>query len=170
MIDRAYCTTMAHYNHWMNERLYDVCAGLTDADRRRDLGAFFGSVHGTLDHLLWADQVWLGRFTGRPRPAAGPGEILHEAFDDLRRVRADVDAEILAWAEAVDPGWLAATLSWTSGADGATRTRPAWALVVHLFNHQAHHRGQLTTLLTQLGCDYGITDLPWMPGMETAAA
>ncbi|MDZ7748765.1 MAG: DinB family protein [Halofilum sp. (in: g-proteobacteria)] len=165
MIDRAYCTTMARYDRSMNERLYALCAGLPDGERRRDLGAFFGSVHATLEHLLWADQVWLSRFTGRPRPAAGLGERLHEDFADLRAVRAQVDAEIEAWAGRVDADWLASTLTWTSGADGATRARPAWVLVVHLFNHQAHHRGQLTTLLTQLGHDYGVTDLPWMPGL-----
>lgn len=170
MIDRDYCLTMARYNQWMNERVYALCAEIPDADRRRDLGAFFDSIHGTLNHLLWADRVWLSRFTGRPRPAAGLREPLYEGFDDLHAARVDTDAEILAWAGGIDADWLAGTLSWTSGVDGTPRARPAWVLVTHLFNHQTHHRGQLTTLLTQLGHDPGVTDLPWMPGLEQPAA
>lgn len=163
MIDRDYCVTLARYNRWMNERLYAACADIPDVDRKRDLGAFFGSLHATLNHLLWADGVWLSRFTGRPRPAGGPAAEQHADFDELRAARAAMDDEILAWAEGVDASWLASELTWTSGADGATRSRPAWVLAVHLFNHQTHHRGQATTLMRQLGVDPGVTDLPWMP-------
>ena len=65
MIAPAYCQLMARYNRWMNERLYALCAGLDDDERKRDRGAFFGSIHGTLNHLLWGDRMWLGRFTRR---------------------------------------------------------------------------------------------------------
>ena len=163
MIDREYCRTLAQYNQWMNERLYGLCARIDDAERRRDMGAFFRSIHGTLNHLLWADLVWLSRFTGRPRPATAIDEPVHEDFDELRRARESVDAEILAWVEAVEDEWLAAPFTWVSGVDGTERTRPAWVLVTHFFQHQVHHRGQLTTLLMQLGHDPGVTDLPWMP-------
>jgi uncharacterized damage-inducible protein DinB len=168
MIDRDYCTTLAEYNAWMNERLYALCRGLDPAERERDLGAFFGSIHRTLDHLLWADQVWMSRFTGRERPPVALGEPLCAGFDELQRSRVAMDAEIVHWAAQVDEAWLSAALSWTSGADGSIRTRPAWVLVTHLFNHQTHHRGQVTALLTRLGHDPGVTDLPWMPGMDAA--
>lgn len=163
MIDRDYCTTMARYNQWMNERLYALCLQIDDAERRRDLGAFFRSIHGTLNHLLWADLMWLGRFTGRPKPSTRIDEPVHDDFGELRGAREAVDAEILEWVETIDVDWLGAPFTWISGTDRSERTQPAWLLVVHFFQHQTHHRGQLTTLLMQLGHDPGVTDLPWMP-------
>ena len=163
MIDRDYGRLLARYNRWMNERLYSVCARIDDRERKRDLGAFFRSVHGTLNHLLWADLMWLSRFTGRPRPSTRIDEPLHDDFDELRRTRDAVDAEIFDWVETLEPDWLARPFTWVSGTDRSERTLPAWTLVVHFFQHQTHHRGQLTTLLMQLGHDPGVTDLPWMP-------
>ncbi|MDX1609050.1 MAG: DinB family protein [Halofilum sp. (in: g-proteobacteria)] len=163
MIDREYCVTLARYNRWMNERLYAICAGIDDATRRRDMGAFFRSIHGTLNHLLWGDLVWLSRFTGRERPATAIDEPVHDDFETLRVARASVDAEILDWARRIDPEWLAAPFTWFSGVDRSEHKQPAWILVTHLFQHQVHHRGQLTTLLMQLGHDPGVTDLPWLP-------
>lgn len=168
MIDREYCSMLARYNRWMNERLYALCAELDDAERRRDLGAFFRSVHGTLNHLLWADLMWLSRFTGRPRPTTRIDEPVHEDFEALCRERVAVDREISEWAGTIDEAWLAAPFTWVSGADRSERTQPAWLLVVHFFQHQTHHRGQLTTLLMQLGRDPGVTDLPWMPAAGSA--
>ncbi|MFA9462232.1 DinB family protein [Thiohalorhabdus sp. Cl-TMA] len=166
MIDREYCLTMARYNRWMNERIYERCTEIPEADRRRDLGAFFGSIHGTLNHLLWGDGVWMSRFTDRPRPEGGAADEQFSDFRALRTAREALDGEILAWAEGVDAAWLRGEVSWTSGIDGATRSRPAWILAAHVFNHQTHHRGQVTTLMMQLGYDPGVTDLPWMPGLE----
>lgn len=164
MIDREYCRTQADYNHWMNERLYALCAALDDAERRRDLGAFFRSVDGTLNHLLWADLIWLSRFTGRPAPTTRIDEPVCADFASLRAARESLDREIDDWAAAIDEDWLAAPFTWTTSTDGSEHTRPAWLLVVHYFQHQVHHRGQLTTLLMQLGHDPGVTDLPFMPG------
>jgi len=158
---------MARYNRWMNGRIYAACAVIPEDERRRDMGAFFGSIHGTLNHLLWGDTVWMSRFTGRQRPVGGPAEEMYADFDELRSAREAMDAEILDWAEGIDEEWLARELSWTSGVDATTRTQPIWFLAAHLFNHQTHHRGQLTTLLMQLGNDPGVTDLPWLPGMDT---
>ena len=76
-----------------------------------------------------------------------------------------MDQDILDWTAGLTEAWLAQPLSWTSGVDGQTRTRPGWLLACHLFNHQTHHRGQLTTLLSQMGHDVGATDLPWMEGL-----
>lgn len=168
MIDRDYCQTMARYNQWMNDRLYDLCAGIDDAERRRDRGAFFGSIHGTLNHLLWADHMWLHRFTGRPKPVTRIDEPVHDDFDELRAARTATDTEIHDWAATLDADWLAAPFTWASSTSKTERTQPAWLLAVHFFQHQVHHRGQLTTLLAQLGHDYGVTDLPWMPGAESA--
>jgi len=172
MIDADYCRTMAAYNRWMNERLYAVCAGIPDDERKRDRGAFFGSVHGTLNHLLHADLALLQRCTGRDLGAGGLGETLYADFDALRAARAETDERIRDWADGLDEGWLADTLRYASNVDGITRELPRWIMAAHLFNHQTHHRGQLTTLLSQMGVDYGVTDLPWLPAFnaERAAA
>ena len=165
MIDTAYCRAMTAYNRWMNERLYAVCARLSDDERRADRGAFFRSVHGTLDHIVYADLAWLSRFTGDPPEVPPLGRELYADFVELRAVRILLDDRLDAWGSTLDAQWLAAPFTYASKVDGTMRTLPAWILVVHLFNHQTHHRGQLTTLLKQLGHDPGVTDLPFMPGL-----
>jgi uncharacterized damage-inducible protein DinB len=165
MIDAEYCRTMARYNRWMNERLYDLCADILDADRRADRGAFFRSIHGTLDHIVYADLAFLSRFTGDPPEVPPLGVELYADFAELRAVRTSIDRRLEQWVDTLTAQWLAAPFTFTSRVDGATRTLPTWILVAHLFNHQAHHRGQITTLLKQLGIDPGVTDLPFMPGV-----
>jgi uncharacterized damage-inducible protein DinB len=154
---------MARYNAWMNARLYALCATLGDDERRRDRGAFFRSIHSTLNHIVYADLAFLSRFTGDPPEVPALGVDLHAEFAALRAARAALDARIEAWCATLDEDWLAQKLTYTSKVDGQTRTLPRWLLVTHLFNHQTHHRGQLTTLLTQRGLDIGSTDLPFMP-------
>jgi len=170
MISPSHARTMAVYNRWMNERLYAVCAPIPDAERKSDRGAFFKSIHGTLNHLLFGDRAWLGRFLGADRNDSNgrfyilrTDYILFDDFDALRAERAWLDGEIERWAAGLTAVWLAADFTWTSGIDGKTRTFPGWLLATHMFNHQTHHRGQLTTLLMQLGVDPGATDIPWMP-------
>ena len=158
----AFIVTMAAYNGWMNDRIYALCDSLTDAQRKEDRGAFFGSIHGTLNHLLFGDLAWFGRFKdGAPR-VVRPDVILHEGFAEMRRARQALDREIQAWAPTVDAEWLGAPFRYRSLITGHESERPAWVLVTHMFNHQTHHRGQLTTLLTQFGLDIGVTDLAAM--------
>lgn len=165
-VTAAYCHLMAEYGHWMNQNLYQVCANIPDSDRRRDLGAFFQSIHGTLNHILFGDRVWLGRLTGEPFRQS-VGEEIHADFDELRRQQEITDRKILAWCETLDNDWLLKPFVYSSNIYKQTRVLPTWVLVTHMFNHQTHHRGQLTTLLSQLGYDLGITDLPWMPSLAT---
>jgi uncharacterized damage-inducible protein DinB len=165
MIDRHYCIVMASYNRWMNERLYACCAEVGDEERRRDRGAFFGSIHATLNHLLYGDLAWLSRFTGDPPQSPRLGEEIHADFETLRSAREELDERLRAWSESLEPAWLEAPFRYASQVDGRERTLPTWVLVAHLFNHQTHHRGQLTTLLSQLGRDPGVTDLPFAPGV-----
>lgn len=165
MISREYCQLMASYNRWMNERLYAVCSEFPDAERRRDRGAFFSSIHGTLNHVLWGDRMWLGRFVGPPCTHPAFGADMFDTFDELRRERETTDRALIAWAGEVTAQWLASTLEYASRVDGKTRRLLAAAAVVHLFNHGTHHRGQLTTLIKQAGVDPGVTDLPWLPGV-----
>jgi uncharacterized damage-inducible protein DinB len=163
MIDSAWCALMARYNQWMNRKLYAACAQLGPAEYKEDRGAFFGSAHGTLNHLLYADTIWMRRFQGRPLDGLSPRMEFHPELEALREMRDIFDREIIGWAESLSAGWLAADFSYTRVA-GGDFTLPAWQLVTHMFNHQTHHRGQLTTLLSQFGIDPGVTDLAAMPG------
>jgi uncharacterized damage-inducible protein DinB len=165
----VWAKTLAAYNRWMNERLLAHCAGLSDAERKRDRGAFFRSIHGTLNHLLLGDRVWLGRFRGVPLQVASLDQELYADFDELRAERARTDAEIEAWAAALSPADFPGTLRYTSFVSPAPRAFPFWAAATHFFNHQAHHRGQLTTLLMQAGVDPGVTDLVWLPELLEGA-
>lgn len=163
MNNTNYYITMANYNRWMNQKVYTICAELSDEKRSEDLGAFFKSIDGTLNHILVADRIWLGRFTQNPF-AAKLNQILYPDFAQLRQERDRTDQDILTWAQHLSPEWLAAPFTYsTATTPTKTVTRPAWLLVTHFFNHQTHHRGQLTTLLNQLGFDPGVTDLPYLP-------
>jgi len=165
MVDPDYVRVMSAYGAWMNGRMLDLCGGLSDEDRRRDLGAFFRSVHHTFDHLIFGDVAWMGRFTGSAMPAKPVGELAHETWAELDAARRALDRRMTAWAKEVTVAWLAADMTYTSGIDGRTRTLPRWVLVTHMLNHGTHHRGQLSTLMKQLGLDPGTTDLPWLPGL-----
>jgi uncharacterized damage-inducible protein DinB len=158
--------TLAAYNRWMNERLYALCAELADAERKRDRGAFFRSIHGTLNHGLLGDRLWLGRFTATPFAVAGLDQELYADFDELRRERERTDGEIVRWVASLTPTDFEGTLHYTSFVSPAPRAYPFWAALTHFFNHQTHHRGQLTTLLMQAGKDPGVTDLIWLPELQ----
>lgn len=161
----------ARYNRWFNDALYGACEKLPDAERRRDRGAFFRSVHGSLNHIVWADCVWLRRFAsqGFAFPALA-GELLrlpegavhetviHEDWVQLREARAGLDAAIEAWVGEMPPDFLLSTMRYAN-TKGVPRQHPAWQAVTHFFNHQTHHRGQVTTLLSQAGVDVGLTDM-----------
>lgn len=162
----SYYTTMANYNRWMNQNLYAICTEIPDAKRKEDLGAFFKSIHGTLNHNLVGDLVWMGRFTSQAFVTKLDRE-LYANFDELKQKRDEIDQDILDWAQHLSPEWLDAPFTYTSISNPVeTNTRPVWLLVTHFFNHQTHHRGQLTTLLNQLGYDPGVTDLPYMPTLQ----
>ncbi len=170
MVTRPYPELMARYNQWMNEKVYSAAGGLSDAELRRDRGAFFGSILGTLNHLLVADTIWLKRFAAhpgspqairfvreRPDPAA-LDQVLHEDLASLRQERRVLDEAILEWARDLDAETLAGTLDYRN-TKGEPFTDSFLNLVQHFFNHQTHHRGQVTTLLSQAGLNVGSTDL-----------
>lgn len=165
MISVGYVQRMARYNQWQNVGLYGAAEGLSDEERRRQRGAFFGSIHGTLNHLLWADRMWMSRFTDLPKPQGGiPGSVsLHPDWAALKEARAVFDTTIVDWADRLDPAWLAGDLTWYSGAAKKDMSQPKWILVTHLFNHATHHRGQVHCMLTQASGKPYATDLPWMP-------
>jgi uncharacterized damage-inducible protein DinB len=166
MISPAYVATMARYNEWQNRSLLTAAEDLDDAARNLPRGAFFGSIFGTFNHLLWGDAMWLHRFAGTARPPGGikdsPGYFIDWAA--FRTERARTDDAILGWADAISDDWLAGELSWVSSAANRQLSRPRALLVTHFFNHQTHHRGQIHAMLTAAGARPWDTDLmltPW---------
>ena len=167
MITPAYAQRMAAYNRWQNRKLLAAAGSLSDAERRADRGAFFGSIFGTLNHLLWGDTILLHRFAGTGMPESpnipvSVGETGDWAAYCHRREAKD--QEIIDWAAALTDAGLAADLSYYSQAVERDLTEPLALFVMHFFNHQAHHRGQVHAMLSAVGKDYGDTDLPFMPG------
>ncbi|HEY7608245.1 MAG TPA: DinB family protein [Alphaproteobacteria bacterium] len=169
MITADYARTMARYNRWMNDALYAAAARLADAERKRDLGAFFKSLHGTLNHILVGDRLWMGRFTGEIVRFPSLAHEIAADFAELGRERAKTDAAIDAYAAALTPERLAKPLVYRTFLDPRDVSFPLGFALMHFFNHQTHHRGQATTLLMQLGVDPGITDLIALPGMVKPA-
>jgi uncharacterized damage-inducible protein DinB len=167
MITSEYCRVMTDYNAWMNSRLFELCRSIDDADRKCDRGAFFGSIHRTLNHILYSDLAFMSRFTGNPAVVPELGVDLHDDFEDLWRSRSSMDQRMSEWSSTLNAEWLAEDLTYTSKVDGVTRTVPRWVLVVHMLNHQTHHRGQITTALNQMGLDIGTTDIPFMPRYQS---
>jgi uncharacterized damage-inducible protein DinB len=164
MIDAAYVQRMARYNRWQNQNLYGVADTLPDDERRRERGSFFGSIHKTLSHLLWADRVWMSRFGVGGRLTVGiPQSVdLYPDWDPLKHERAAFDQAIIAWADGLDAAWLTSDLTFFSYGAQREFTKPKWLVVTHLFNHQTHHRGQVHCMLTQAGGRPHDTDLPLM--------
>jgi len=161
MITPDWVRMMAAYNAEMNRRLYAAAARLPEEARTRDRGAFWGSIEGTLNHLLWGDRVWMARFAGWPKPAQRLPESAAMApdFPALRAARIEADEGIATWAATLDADWLAGDMRWLSGAARREVSAPRALLVTHLFNHQTHHRGQVHAMLTAAGEATGDTDL-----------
>lgn len=171
MITPGYVQTMARYNRWQNESLYAAANELSDEERLADRGAFFRSIHETLAHVLWGDEIWLSRFGACAAPEGGISESTsrHPVWGDLRVARAAMDDVTDQWSRSVSEQDLAGDLSWFSGAMGRDLTRPLGLLIVHMFNHQTHHRGQVHAMLTAAGARPADTDLPFMPELEGKA-
>jgi len=160
---KDYAVTMAHYNRWMNEKIYACCTQLSDAELKQDKGAFFKSIFGTLSHLYLTDQAWLQRFHGEPVTMKSTRDILFEEFSELKAAREKMDAVILAWADSMTDQFAESLLHMYSVTYQKQIDMPVQVAVMQFFNHQTHHRGQITTLLMQCGIDPGATDLPKLP-------
>lgn len=161
---------MAQYNQWMNEKLYQTAAQLSAEQLVQNRGAFFGSVLGTLNHILVGDIIWLQRLGTHPaahraldpvrrieRPTS-LDQILHRDLATLSEEREKLDAVIIAWAGELSRADLDHILDYRN-MKGVPQRKSFGTLVLNLFNHQTHHRGQATTLLSQAGLDVGVTDL-----------
>jgi uncharacterized damage-inducible protein DinB len=169
---------MASYNEWMNSKLYEASGALSPEALALDRNAFFASLFGTLNHIVVADTIWLKRFALHPanyreldpiRNLPQPtslDQILFVDFGELSRHRKMLDAVISSWANCVTDADLNQVLQYAN-TKGVVFARRFFSLVMHFFNHQTHHRGQATTMLSQAGVDVGITDLLAMIQNET---
>jgi uncharacterized damage-inducible protein DinB len=161
---------MAHYNEWMNTKIYETAAKLSAEELSNNRGAFFGSIIGTLNHIAVADTIWLKRFASllqnHPelnfiREQSQPKSLevmLFSTIEELYVYRKLLDSLLSELAKSLTADELNQTLSYTN-TKGVPATKNLFSLFMHVFNHQTHHRGQVTTLLSQLGLDVGITDL-----------
>ena len=139
---------LAAYNEWANRRLYDAAAGLPDEDYRAERGAFFGSLHGTLNHILVGDRIWMRRFTGTGDAPQRLDAILHDDFHELRAARRAEDARIVAYIAGLGAADLDGVVRYRTLRDPTEIEQPLVPLLLHFFNHQTHHRGQAHCLLT----------------------
>lgn len=161
---------MSTYNQWMNNGLYELASPLTAADLARDRGVYFGSVLGTFNHILVGDTIWLKRFSDHPSRFAALqhlsttpspqslAEIAYPDFTELRGAREEMDAVIVEFAHQATDSDYEHQLSYRN-TKGILSRRKFGFLVHHFFNHQTHHRGQMTALFSQMGLDFGSTDL-----------
>jgi uncharacterized damage-inducible protein DinB len=167
MISVSYVKAMADYNRWQNLSIYSAASELSDKARRLDRGAFFASIHRTLNHLLWADKVWMHRLAGFPKPAIGTikdSVNLYENWTDLEQSRKTFDDELVDWAQDIGDNVLQGDYSWYNRTVNREVSKPRWLLITHMFNHQTHHRGQVHAMVTAAGGRPDETDLPFKPG------
>jgi uncharacterized damage-inducible protein DinB len=144
---KAHFEQFADYNHWANARLYQSAFALSDADYRRDVGAFFKSMHGTLNHILVADRIWLKRLTGQGDHPDKLGAIIHDDRRALALARADEDDRIVRYVASLDDAMLGSLLEYRT-TSGKPFKQKRSHILAHLFNHQTHHRGQAHTILS----------------------
>ena len=161
LVSPNYVRTMATYNAEMNRRIYAAAERLPDAARRLPRGAFWGSIHGTLCHLLWGDRMWMCRFDGWEKPSVVQKDsaTLIVDFGELKSARVEADERISNWAARVNKDWLAEEQVWFSQSANKELRQPRSLLVTHFFNHQTHHRGQAHAMITACGEKTGDTDL-----------
>ena len=165
MITSDYLRSMARYNRWQNESLYEAAGTLSDEARRKDRGAFFGSIHGTLSHIYWADRIWLSRFDlCEPPDVPNPqsGQFVKD-WEELEAKRAELDATLITFCDEYAGGPVEGALEWYSGAIKADAKAPLGVVFTHFFNHQTHHRGQVHAMLTAAGVSPKDTCLFIMP-------
>lgn len=165
MITPEYCLLLARYNRWQNRCVIEAAESLEAAALRKPRGAFWGSIEGTLSHLLWGDLVWMNRFDGGPRPELrlADSAALFDDWGAWRRERLATDARIVDWATKLTSVDLDGDLFWYSAAMGRAVSKPKGLCVTHFFNHQTHHRGQVHAMLTAAGARTADTDLFVMP-------
>lgn len=144
---KAHFEQFASYNRWANARLYEAALTLSDPDYRRNVGVFFGSMHGTLNHLLVTDRIWLKRLTGEGDHPDRLDAIMYEDRSRLALARADEDERIATFAASLDDDTIAGMLKYANST-GRQFEQPRSEVLTHWFNHQTHHRGHAHAILS----------------------
>ena len=166
MHPKNYFELMAQYNQWVDSKIHDVCLGIPDELRKKHMGAFFKSIHSTLNHIYYGDLAWLVRLCENTFTPRQIDVDLYEDFNELKEVQEKMESDIIDWVNSLAPEKLNQTFDYVSNVNNFSRTLPIWVLANHMFNHQTHHGGQVTTLMKQPGFEPGITDIPWLPSLE----
>lgn len=149
---------MAKYNRFANILLYDVCERLSDSERKAHRKAFFGSIHGTLNHIMVGDRIWMTRFEGSEALSTELDAVLYDDFADLKAARSIEDARIDRFAARLVAAFLKGSITYINN-QGKLYSDPVPVLLAHFFNHQTHHRGQVHNMLSQAGVETPVLDL-----------
>ncbi len=160
----------AAYNAWANERIYEAASSLTKEEFTRDVGAFFKSMRGTLNHLLVADKIWLKRLTGEGDAPAALDTILYIDLPKLRVARENEDKRLIEWVGSQSEKQLSGRFTYMTATDMRTVSQRVAPALSHVFNHQTHHRGQAHTILTILGKEGPSLDLIYFQRTEAGRA
>ena len=164
MISPQYCQMMARYNQWQNNGLRALVKGMDEEELRKDRGAFFGSISKTMNHLLWGDIIWLHRF-GQGAPPDVPADQNTELTPNKTewdRLRFLTDGRIVEWTSTLKSIDVTGDLTWYSVLNQQEQVDPKGMCLVHFFNHQTHHRGQIHAMMTAAGQKPIATDIPFM--------
>ena len=165
MPNQDYVKLMSRYNRWQNESHLTAASGLAQEELKKNRHAFFDSIEGTLSHLLWADRLWMSRFANFDSIDGGIPDStkLIKNWENYCQERRGLDQKIIQWADHVEKDWFSGELKWFSGALGRDVIKSKKILIVHFFNHQTHHRGQIHAMLTAAGAKLSDTDIAFMP-------
>ncbi len=155
---------MAAFSRWQNDRLYQFCDEIGEDERQRDRGLFFGSIHHTLDHICMVNRSILAFLNKEPWEGESPKQIVWPDWNDLKATRLTQDDILSAGGRDWSQDWLAKVIAVKGLKVDTPPTCPRWVMVVQIFQHQTHHRSQVTTALHAMGIDYGGTDIPFRPG------
>jgi len=168
-MNKQYFIMMAAYNQRANGRLYDAAVALEPEEFTRDVSAFFKSMMGTLNHLLVTDRIWMRRFTGEGDAPRHLDEILHIALPELRIARDLEDKRIIDWIDALDESVFLGRFTYTPVTNPREVSQRLGPALVHLFNHQTHHRGHAHMILSVLGKEPPSLDLIYFQRTEDGA-
>src|SRR5688572_25425900 len=147
---KTHFVMMASYNAWANARLFRMAGALADELYRKEVGAYFKNLHGTLNHLLVADRIWMRRLTGSGDQPNKLNAIIFDDLSSLHAARVEEDGRIIGFVEGLAEPAFEEVLEYRL-LNGARRQQPRREILAHLFNHQTHHRGQAHAILTILG-------------------
>jgi uncharacterized damage-inducible protein DinB len=164
MSTKEWALEMALYNKWQNEKLTEICDGLSEEARKQDRGLYFGSIHRTLDHILMVDRVlWDFTLTGQPPRDWDPNRKVTDDYPILREARTAFDAMVIDTLRLQPKTWLDEIVRYHHPRLGRERSHPRQFPLMQMFNHGTHHRSQVTAALHPMGIDYGSTDMPANP-------